>query len=95
MSREAHHSRLLLGGKNGPRGSARFWRRSQTLSRPGRPFHSPNLKPIDKSPQSKHLLRKALARSAETNCITIGKIFRAITPTECTNYFRNSAYAQS
>ena len=40
-----------------------------------------------------HLLRKAAARSAETICVTIGKILRA--PTECANYFRNSGYAQS
>jgi hypothetical protein len=38
---------------------------------------------------------KAVARSAETNCITIGEILRAFTPTECANYFRNSVYAQS
>jgi hypothetical protein len=43
----------------------------------------------------KHLLRKAVARSAETNCITIGEILRAFTPTECANYFRTSGYAQS
>jgi hypothetical protein len=43
----------------------------------------------------KHLLRKAVARSAETNCITIGEILRTFTPTECANYFRNPAYAQS
>ena len=30
----------------------------------------------------KHLLRKAVARSAETNCITIGEILGAFTPTE-------------
>jgi hypothetical protein len=41
------------------------------------------------------LLRKAVAGSAETNCITIGEILRAITPSECANYFRNSAHAQS
>ena len=39
------------------------------------------------------LLRKAVAGSAEANCITIGEILRAITPAECANYFRNSAYA--
>ena len=42
-----------------------------------------------------HLLRKAAARSTETICVTIGKILRAFTPTECANYFRNSGYAQS
>jgi hypothetical protein len=42
----------------------------------------------------KHLLRKAAARSAETICVTIG-ILRALTPTECANYVRNSGYAQS
>ncbi len=42
----------------------------------------------------KHLLRKAAARSAETNCVTIGEILRAFTPTEWANYFRNSRYAQ-
>jgi hypothetical protein len=40
-------------------------------------------------------VRKAVAGSAETNCITISEILRAITPAECANYFRNSAYAQS
>ena len=40
-------------------------------------------------------LRKAAARSAETICVTIGEILRALTPTECANYFRNSGYAQS
>jgi hypothetical protein len=40
-------------------------------------------------------LRKAAARSAETICVTIGEIRRALTPTEYANYFRNSGYAQS
>jgi hypothetical protein len=57
--------------------------------------HSPNLNPIDKSSKFEPLLRKAVAGSAETNCITIGEILRAITPSDCANYFRNSAHAQS
>ena len=40
-------------------------------------------------------LRKAAGRSAETICVTIGEILRAVTPTECANYLRNSGYAQS
>jgi hypothetical protein len=40
-------------------------------------------------------LRKAAARSAETICVTIDEILRALTPSECANYFRNSGYAQS
>ena len=43
----------------------------------------------------KYLLLKAAARSAETICVTIGEILRALRPTECANYFRNSGYAQS
>jgi hypothetical protein len=41
------------------------------------------------------LLRKAAARSAETICVTIGKILRAFTPTECANHFRNSGYLKA
>jgi hypothetical protein len=43
----------------------------------------------------KHLLRKGVARSAETMCVTIGEILRAFTPTEYADYFRNSGYAES
>jgi hypothetical protein len=38
----------------------------------------------------KHLLRKAAARPSETIYVTIGKILRAFTPTECA-----IGYAQS
>jgi len=62
---------------------------------PATSVHSPNLNPIDKSSKFEPLLRKAVAGSAETNCITIGEILRAITPSACANYFRNSAHAQS
>jgi hypothetical protein len=41
------------------------------------------------------LSRKAAAGAAETNCITIGEILRAIMAAESAHYFRNSAYAQS
>ena len=32
-------------------------------------------------------------QTAETIFVTIGEILRAIMPTECANYFRNSGYA--
>jgi len=40
-------------------------------------------------------LRQAQALVAQGRRVTIGEILRAITPTQCANYFRNSGYAQS
>jgi hypothetical protein len=54
------------------------------------------LNPIDQVfAQLKHLLRKVAARTVETVCVAIGEILGAFTPTECTNYFRNSGYART
>jgi hypothetical protein len=54
-----------------------------------------SIKQLSRDHRCTAVRRKAVARSAETNCITIGEILRAFTPTECANYFRNSGYAQS
>jgi hypothetical protein len=42
----------------------------------------------------KYLLRKAAARTVEAICAAIGEILGTFTSEECTNYFRNSGYAQ-
>lgn len=60
------------------------------------PKYSPDLNPIEQVfAKLKHLLRKAVARTPEAVCATIGEILRLFTPQECANYFRNSGYAQT
>ena len=60
------------------------------------PKYSPDLNPIEQVfAKLKHLLRKAAARTQETVCTAIGELLGAFTPEECTNYFRNSGYAQT
>jgi hypothetical protein len=58
------------------------------------PKYSPDLTRSNRSFQSsKHLLRKAAARTAETVCAAIGELLGAFTSDECANYFKNSGYA--
>jgi transposase len=60
------------------------------------PKYSPDLNPIEQVfAKLKHLLRKANARTLEAITAAIADILRAFTPDECTNYFKNSGYAQT
>ena len=60
------------------------------------PKYSPDLNPIEQVfSKLKHLLRKERARTAEAICEAVGRLLQAFTPTECTNYFQNSGYAQA
>jgi transposase len=58
------------------------------------PKYSPDLNPIEQVfAKLKHLLRKAAARTVETDCAAIGELLGAFTKNECANYFKNSGYA--
>jgi putative transposase len=60
------------------------------------PKYSPDLNPIEQVfAKLKHLLRKAAARTVEAVCAAIGQLLAAFTPQECTNYFKNTGYAQT
>jgi transposase len=57
------------------------------------PKYSPDLNPIEQVfAKSKHLLRKASARTREAICNAIGELLGSYTPDECANYLRNSGY---
>ncbi len=57
------------------------------------PKYSPDLNPIEQVfSKLKHSLRKAVARTKETVCQTIGELLDGFSAEECSNYFRNSGY---
>ena len=59
------------------------------------PPYSPDLNPIEQMfAKLKALLRKAAARTIDALWDTIGALLNAFSPTECTNYLRNSGYVQ-
>ena len=63
-------------------------------------FFLPNTRPIstrssNSSPSSKHLLRKAAARTLETVVTAIGELLDAYSAKECANYFTNAGYGQT
>ena len=60
------------------------------------PKYSPDLNPIEQVfAKLKTLLRKAMPRTTDAVCTTIGDILRTFTPQECANYLRNSGYAST
>jgi putative transposase len=57
------------------------------------PKYSPDLNPIEQVfAKLKHLLRKAVARTEDTICTTIGELLETYTPLECANYLKNAGY---
>lgn len=60
------------------------------------PKYSPDLNPIEMVfAKLKHMLRKAMARSQDAVCRTIGMLLDTFTPEECANYLQHSGYAQT
>jgi len=60
------------------------------------PPYSPDFNPIEQLfAKLKALLRKAAERSVEGLWNRIARLLDAFPPDECTNYFRNSGYAES
>lgn len=60
------------------------------------PPYSPDLNPIEQTfSKIKHWMRMAQARSVDTVQDVLADIINTITPNECINYFRNSAYDHS
>lgn len=58
------------------------------------PKYSPDLNPIEQVfAKLKHMLRKAGARTIDDLYESIGQLFSAFPPEECTNYFKNAGYA--
>jgi transposase len=58
------------------------------------PAYSPDLNPIEQVfAKLKTLLRKAEARTIDAVSTRIGRLLKAFTPAECTNYLRNAGYA--
>ena len=57
------------------------------------PPYSPDLNPIEKTfSKIKHSMRKAMGRSIEEIHHALAAVLDAITPTECSNYFRQAGY---
>jgi transposase len=58
------------------------------------PPYSPDLNPIEQVfAKAKHLMRKAMARTAEAALQHLAKVLETVTPKECRNYLENSGYA--
>ena len=58
------------------------------------PPYSPDLNPIEQVfSKLKHLLRKAVKRTAEATWRQIGELLSHFSPTECANYLADSGYA--
>jgi transposase len=58
------------------------------------PPYSPDLNPIEQLfAKLKHLMRKAQERTHEATWRKVGELLDLVSPTECTNYLRNSGYA--
>lgn len=57
------------------------------------PKYSPDLNPIEQVfAKLKHLIRKAVARTVDAVCASIGEALPLFTPEECANYIKNSGY---
>jgi transposase len=57
------------------------------------PAYSPDLNPIEKLwSKIKAWLRRAAADTLDGLCEAAGEAFRAVTPTECANYFKSCGY---
>jgi transposase len=60
------------------------------------PKYSPDLNPIEQLfAKLKHHLRAAQRRNRDGVCAEIGDILKAVSPSECENYFTNSGYART
>jgi transposase len=60
------------------------------------PPYSPDLNPIEKFfSKLKALLRKAATRTVDSLWTTIGSLLQALTPNECSNYFRSCQYGNN
>ena len=58
------------------------------------PPYSPDLNPIEQVfAKTKHLMRKAMARTLEAALQNLAKALETVTPKECGNYLKNSGYA--
>jgi transposase len=58
------------------------------------PPYSPDLNPIEQVfAKTKHLMRKAMARTLEAALEQLAKVLETVTPKECSNYLKNSGYA--
>jgi transposase len=58
------------------------------------PPYSPDLNPIEQVfAKTKHLMRKAMARTLQGALDHLAKVLETVTPTECGNYLKNSGYA--
>jgi len=58
------------------------------------PAYSPDLNPIEQVfAKTKHLMRKAMARTVEAALEHLAKVLETVTPEECSNYLQNSGYA--
>ena len=60
------------------------------------PPYSPDLNPIEQVfAKTKHLMRKAMARTVEAALDHLAKTLEKVTPKECGNYLKNSGYAEA
>lgn len=60
------------------------------------PPYSPDLNPIEQTfSKIKSVLRKAMGRTVQAVEAAIADVIPTITPTECSNYFRNADYASA
>ncbi len=58
------------------------------------PPYSPDLNPIEQVfAKTKHLMRKAMARTLRAALDHLAKVLETVTPKECGNYLKNSGYA--
>jgi len=58
------------------------------------PAYSPDLNPIEQVfAKTKHLMRRAMARTIEAAQEHLAKVLETVTPKECDNYLQNSGYA--
>ena len=60
------------------------------------PPYSPDLNPIEQTfSKIKSVLRKAMGRTVQAVEVSKDDVIPTITPTECSNYFRNADYASA
>jgi transposase len=58
------------------------------------PPYSPDLNPIEQVfAKTKHLMRKAMARTVEAAIKHLAQVLEAVSAKECANYLKNSGYA--
>ena len=58
------------------------------------PAYSPDLNPIEQVfAKTKHLMRRAMARTVEAAQERLADVLEKVTPKECSNYLQNSGYA--